>query len=226
MATTEAITTVRQKYRSLSPIMDERMRRRWAASEAVALGWGGITAVAEATGLSLRRSGWASPNPVPPKPIRTPSPTILMSDARVAGESDSPRRIGLSSRTWRPWSIPRPGETPSPRYDGPARAHEIWRRPWSIKATGSAIRRWPGCSRRSGYNLQVNRKNREGRIPPRPGCPVRVHRQASPFVPEARSAGRVGRHEEEGIGRGFQERRAGMATRGLAGRGPLQGLQG
>ena len=32
--------------------MDERVRRRWAASEAVALGWGGITAVAEATGLS------------------------------------------------------------------------------------------------------------------------------------------------------------------------------
>ena len=28
------------------------MRRRWAASEAVALGWGGITDVSEATGLS------------------------------------------------------------------------------------------------------------------------------------------------------------------------------
>src|SRR5450759_6036787 len=52
MATTEAITTVRQKYRSLSPIMDEKLCRRWAASEALALGWGGISAVAEATGLS------------------------------------------------------------------------------------------------------------------------------------------------------------------------------
>jgi hypothetical protein len=52
MVTTRAITTVRQKYHALAPIMDERMRRRWAASEARALGWGGITAVAEATGLS------------------------------------------------------------------------------------------------------------------------------------------------------------------------------
>src|SRR5450631_29916 len=52
MATTKAITTVRQKYRSLSPIMDEKLCRRWAASEALALGWGGISAVAEATGLS------------------------------------------------------------------------------------------------------------------------------------------------------------------------------
>jgi transposase len=32
--------------------MDERMRRRWAASEAMSLGWSGITTVAQATGLS------------------------------------------------------------------------------------------------------------------------------------------------------------------------------
>ena len=32
--------------------MDERMRRQWAASEARDLGWGGVTAVAQATGMS------------------------------------------------------------------------------------------------------------------------------------------------------------------------------
>ncbi|MBV8611101.1 MAG: ISAzo13 family transposase [Singulisphaera sp.] len=32
--------------------MDERMRRQWAASEASALGWGGVTAVSLATGLA------------------------------------------------------------------------------------------------------------------------------------------------------------------------------
>ncbi len=32
--------------------MDERMRRQWAATEAKALGWGGVTAVAMATGLA------------------------------------------------------------------------------------------------------------------------------------------------------------------------------
>lgn len=40
------------KYRSLEPIMDERMRRRWAASEARAYGWGGVRAVSTATGMS------------------------------------------------------------------------------------------------------------------------------------------------------------------------------
>lgn len=46
------IKRLRRKYRALRPEMDERMRRHWAAAEARELGWGGITAVSEATGLS------------------------------------------------------------------------------------------------------------------------------------------------------------------------------
>jgi len=41
-----------EKYRALSPVMDERMRRLWAAAEAKAFGSGGIAAVERATGLS------------------------------------------------------------------------------------------------------------------------------------------------------------------------------
>src|SRR5512143_3157539 len=48
-ATIQAIST---KYTSLEPMLDERARRLWAATEARAIGWGGITQVAEATGLS------------------------------------------------------------------------------------------------------------------------------------------------------------------------------
>jgi hypothetical protein len=40
------------RFRDLSPLMDERMRRQWAASEAAAYGWGGIQAVSQATGMS------------------------------------------------------------------------------------------------------------------------------------------------------------------------------
>jgi len=47
-----AIQLIETKYRALFPLMDERMRRQWAASEAKAYGWGGIYAVAQATGLS------------------------------------------------------------------------------------------------------------------------------------------------------------------------------
>jgi hypothetical protein len=52
MKNTIAIETIRQKYLALSPVMDERMRRQWAAAEASALGWGGVTTVATATGLA------------------------------------------------------------------------------------------------------------------------------------------------------------------------------
>src|SRR3954470_16750014 len=40
------------KFASLKPLLDERARRLWAAAEARALGRGGISLVAEATGLA------------------------------------------------------------------------------------------------------------------------------------------------------------------------------
>ena len=52
MPDSEIIAAVRNKYQALRPVLDDKVRRRWAACEAMAIGWGGITAVAEATGLS------------------------------------------------------------------------------------------------------------------------------------------------------------------------------
>ena len=43
---------IRRKFVALDPVMDERVRRQWAASEAIALARGGISVVARATGLS------------------------------------------------------------------------------------------------------------------------------------------------------------------------------
>jgi hypothetical protein len=43
---------IKQKFIVLNPLLDERTRRLWAACEAKALGWGGIAAVSQATGLS------------------------------------------------------------------------------------------------------------------------------------------------------------------------------
>ncbi len=52
MQDAQVIARIRRKYRSLEPELDERRRRQWAAAEARDLGWGGVTAVAKATGLS------------------------------------------------------------------------------------------------------------------------------------------------------------------------------
>ena len=47
-----AIKRLGTVYDRLGPIMDERMRRQWAAAEAQAYGWGGIQAVSTAIGMS------------------------------------------------------------------------------------------------------------------------------------------------------------------------------
>jgi hypothetical protein len=47
-----AVETIRRKFEALRPFLDERTRRVWAATEAFALGRGGVSAVAAATGLS------------------------------------------------------------------------------------------------------------------------------------------------------------------------------
>ena len=46
------VETIRAKYEALKSVMDERTRRLWAATEAKAIGRGGIARLTEATGLS------------------------------------------------------------------------------------------------------------------------------------------------------------------------------
>src|SRR5438552_17274637 len=76
------IDAVRQKYELLSPLMTERMRRQWAACEALSLPRGGFALVAQATGLS-RSTLWAGkhelqqqthlpPEEIQPERIRRP----------------------------------------------------------------------------------------------------------------------------------------------------------
>jgi transposase len=47
-------TSLVEKFEALRPVLNELARRRWAATEALALGHGGISAVARATGLSRK----------------------------------------------------------------------------------------------------------------------------------------------------------------------------
>ena len=43
---------IRQRYEALDPVLDEQGRRRFAAAEARALGWGGVTLVSQVTGIA------------------------------------------------------------------------------------------------------------------------------------------------------------------------------
>jgi hypothetical protein len=55
---TKTIRMIQNKFQILNFAIDERTRRLWGATEAVAIGWGGISIVSKATGLAhttLRR---------------------------------------------------------------------------------------------------------------------------------------------------------------------------
>ena len=80
MSHAAAVVGIRMKYEALSAAMDERLRRHWAATEAQALGYGGITAVAAATAAvrfwvvreivtSASKSTWNLGSPYEPKTV-------------------------------------------------------------------------------------------------------------------------------------------------------------
>ena len=47
-----ALRQIKSRYRSLGPLLDERLRRQWAATEAQAYGRGGMSAVSCVIGMS------------------------------------------------------------------------------------------------------------------------------------------------------------------------------
>jgi hypothetical protein len=160
MQDAQLIERIRRKYRVLVPEMDERRRRQWAAAEARELGWGGISLVARATGLSR--------------------PTIMAGlreldqpESRRSAEAARIRRLGGGRR---PLTQTDPGLLaalesllePVTRGDpeSPLR--------WTCKSTRRLAEELTRRSHRvgprtvatllqaAGYSLQANRKTREG----------------------------------------------------------------
>ncbi len=151
---------IRRKYRVVAPELDERRRRQWAAAEAHALGRGGVSVVAQATGLArstiyaglrdlqipardraaqaerIRRVGGGR------RPLTNVDPALL--DALVAliepttrGDPESPLRWTCKSTRQLAESLPRQRHPVSPR---------------TVAALLKA----------EGYSLQANRKMQEG----------------------------------------------------------------
>ena len=82
MADPLMIETLKEKLEALPPLMSERWRRYWAATEAKALGYGGSAAVTHATGLSRqtlargladRTAPQTLPSSSPPRSRRPPA---------------------------------------------------------------------------------------------------------------------------------------------------------
>lgn len=161
MADEELVQRIREKYRLMLPELDERGRRRWAAIEARAIGWGGVSAVALATGLSDRtiRSGVSE----------LAAPEEL--------ESGRQRRPGGGRPSFED-KLPELSEALDELLDPTVRGDPMSPLRWTCKSTRSLADelRMQGFSvssttiggllRSKGYSLQSNRKTVEGRQHP------------------------------------------------------------
>ena len=157
----ETIEGIRQKYVALSPVMDERMRRQWAASEASALGWGGVSSVAKATGLAWNtikagRRELAHRAAHPDEPV---DPSIRRRGAgRKRLTETDPQLLGALEALVDPATRGHPESSLRWTCKSTAKlAQELTRQQHPV--TDRTVAR---MLKEAGYSLQANRKTREG----------------------------------------------------------------
>jgi len=155
------IERIRVKYSALVPVMDERMRRHWAATEAMALGWGGVSGVSMATGLARN---------------------TVASGVRELVQRREQGDLAISSRLRQPRAGRKRITETDPLLlhaleelvDSVTRGHPESPLRWTCKSTAKLAeeltrqnhpvtdRTVATLLKRAGYSLQANRKTREG----------------------------------------------------------------
>jgi hypothetical protein len=157
----ETIEGIRRKFAALSPVMDERMRRQWAAAEAAALGWGGVTAVARATGLAWNtiKAGMRELD----ERAERPGQAV---DGRVRRPGGGRKRLTETD--------PQLLGALQALVDPATRGHPQSPLRWTCKSTAKLAeeltrmnhpvtdRTVAAMLKENGYSLQANRKTREG----------------------------------------------------------------
>ena len=155
------IERVRRKFQALKVVLDERSRRQWAATEAQELGYGGVSAVARATGfardtiqLGLRELAYRQQHPDEPTPERLRRP----GGGRKQRAETDPSLVSALEALVEPLTR---GDPESPLR-------------WTCKSTRRLADELSRCGHavsyrtvawllhQAGYSLQANRKTREG----------------------------------------------------------------
>ncbi|MQA91564.1 MAG: ISAzo13 family transposase [Gemmatimonas sp.] len=149
---------LRAKYKALAPVLNERSRRLWAATEARAMGYGGIARVERATGISratiergLEELARDQP-PLEADRVRRPG-----GGRKRAVEKDPGLMTDLDALV-----EPTTSGTPDSALRWTSKS--VRRLAGELNAMGHRIsyRSVDTLLRESGYSLQANRKTREG----------------------------------------------------------------
>jgi hypothetical protein len=155
------LLAIATKFLSLAPLMDERMRRQWAAAEARAYGWGGVRALSSVIGMSPNTikkglAELAKREEMPDMPLSSrlrvegggrkrcseADPELVealeqLVDPVTRGDPESPLRWTCKSTTHLAAVLTKQGHSVSPRTVG-------------------------RLLNADGYSLQSNRKTKEG----------------------------------------------------------------
>jgi hypothetical protein len=185
----ETIEGIRRKFAALSPVMDERTRRQWAAAEAAALGWGGVTAVARATGLAWNtiKAGMRELDERAERPGQAVEDRIRRrGGGRKRLTETDPRLLGALEAL----------------VDPATRGHPQSPLRWTCKSTAKLAEELTRMNhpvtdrtvatmlKEDGYSLQANRKTREGNQHPDRNAQfehinqqvVKFHKQRQPVI--------------------------------------------
>jgi DNA-binding phage protein len=189
------------KFAVLKPLLDERARRLWAAVEARALGRGGISLVAEATGLSratvraglkeLACPGTAAGPQTPPERLRRPG-----AGRKPLGTSD-PRLVQALETLVDP--VTRGDPMSLLRWTCKSAAKLAV----ALQAQGHAVseRTVNRLLHALGYRLQANRKTLEGRHHPDRDAQFQyINRRAKVFQKQGQPVVSVDTKKKELVG--------------------------
>jgi hypothetical protein len=196
MPNENVVAWIRSKFMLLGNDLDERGRRRWAATEALSLGRGGIAAVAEATGLSDRT-------------IRNGLHDLTGDEELDAGRQRKPGAGRKSRADEQPTLIAALEALVEPTSRGdpisPLRwtckslvnlADELSQQGFAVSHTtvGQLLKQ-------SGYSLQANRKTREGKDhPDRDAQFQHINRRVAAYGRGGRPAVSVDTKKKEPLG--------------------------
>ena len=159
------VERIRRKFAALDAVLDERARRQWAAAEAQELGYGGISCVAQATGLARDtiRAGLHELRYRREHPDEVVSPRLRSPGAgRKALTALDPNLLAALENLVEPLTR---GDPESPLR-------------WTCKSTRTLAEELTGQGHpisdrtvaallyEAGYSLQANCKTREGRRHP------------------------------------------------------------
>lgn len=190
------VNGIRSKYNALVEDLDERGRRRWAATEAESIGRGGVAAVALATGLSDRtvRNGI--------REIREGRVVPAGRQRRVGGgrkplEDAQPDLAGALE------SLVEPTERGDPQSPLRWTCKSLTNLQTELRRQGHAVGRTKISEilRGLGYSLQGNRKTREGKDhPDRDAQFVHINKRVKAYRRGGRPAISVDTKKKENLG--------------------------